>query len=68
MDLFGPMSLPDGIVWDDKYGKWRAFICVDGKEITRGQFNYLESAITVRKNAEARYRNTHRMRVKDLFG
>ena len=38
-----------------KYGKYRARIMVDGKEIRLGNYNFLSDAITARKKAENKY-------------
>jgi hypothetical protein len=62
-DLFGPeIVAPEGVVFDERYRKWRAFIVRGGREIVLGRFNYIQSACTVRKNAEE-----PRLKGPDLF-
>lgn len=44
-----------GVCWYPAYEKWRAYICIDGKQITLGYFSSIKSAATARKEAELRH-------------
>lgn len=44
-----------GIFWNAKSGKWLVYIGVDGKRISLGSFNDLQSAIKARQDGELQY-------------
>lgn len=45
-----------GVCWYPAYEKWRAYICIDGKQITLGYFSSISSAASARKAAEISHR------------
>lgn len=49
------MSGVMGVNWDKTKRKWVASICVEGKRICLGHFDLFADAVSVRKEAEARY-------------
>lgn len=44
-----------GVNWYEKYGKWRARIVVDKKDINLGYYSNFEDAVKARKSAEEKY-------------
>lgn len=45
----------NGVSWSKKINKWRAYIMIDGKQISLGVFDKLEDAVESRKEAEIKY-------------
>lgn len=45
----------NGVSWDKKPGKWKAYIGVNGRPKHLGYFDKLEEAVSVRKAAEIEY-------------
>ena len=46
-----------GVYYDKRMGKWFARICINGKQIHLGYFDYFEDAVIARKDAERRKQN-----------
>lgn len=44
-----------GVCWSAKKGKYRAYICVDGKQKSLGYYSNIESAVLARKQAEEKH-------------
>lgn len=44
-----------GVVWHKRSNRWRARICLKGKDIYLGSFDEIQSAINARKQAEQQY-------------
>jgi len=54
-----------GVGWHKKSKRWRAYICVDGSNISLGYFTLFHEAVNARKNAEVLY-GFHENHGKDL--
>ena len=51
----GNRSGVTGVYWSKKAKKWQSYICVGGKQIYPGVYEYLVDAETARKEAEIEY-------------
>ena len=49
-----------GVCWNRRNSKWKAYICVNGKQINLGHYTILENAVQVRKDAEKKYFGEYR--------
>jgi len=53
-----------GVSWMEKYGKWQAYININGKRINLGYYDDFQDAVRARKEAEEKYFGEYKFKDK----